>query len=402
MSSSLSFLATEIIELIASFLEPAHLCSLRCVCRELNRKTLHRFGLTNFATVHTDLSRESLQRLLDISESEYFAMHVQCLHIRFTDDFKLGQGVDWRRHRKSLLVDRQDGTSLLRDVLVRRLLKCRSFYIYCFNEYPPTRETDYLIPSGAVGIILSLVSDASLALISLAVESDQDEIGRLDTQRLQMSLCYTPRFIAAWSHIEELSLKYVMTPDQHDWILHLISSTLRLRRLSLELWRQGASVMERLCHLRSLNTLEELSFGPGPVTVENISKLLLQNSGTLRSLSFRFTKIENGRWATVFKNIKGRVPRLQNLSLYWLIDRSSNGSVSFSEMTSSPVVPGPEDHGAGGNHLRHNSLLLESGDELVNVSNHVSEQKQKIEGFEYHGTRINNVLNALACSAETG
>jgi hypothetical protein len=115
MSSKIPTLAIEIIELIATFQEPVDLRSLRLVCREINKKTLHYFRLANFTTIQTDLDRKSLQRLQNITKSEHLAVHVQCLHFKHTDDGRFGRGLDWRRHQWNLLADQFDGVSLLRD-----------------------------------------------------------------------------------------------------------------------------------------------------------------------------------------------------------------------------------------------------------------------------------------------
>ena len=61
MSLILPTLAIELLELVASFLSPTDLCSLRLVCRDLSRKVLNSFGDANFATLQTDLSQRSLQ-----------------------------------------------------------------------------------------------------------------------------------------------------------------------------------------------------------------------------------------------------------------------------------------------------------------------------------------------------
>ena len=63
MSSILTNLATEILEVIVDFLSPIDLCALRLVCRDLSRRTLDSFGRANFATLGTDLSQKSLQRV---------------------------------------------------------------------------------------------------------------------------------------------------------------------------------------------------------------------------------------------------------------------------------------------------------------------------------------------------
>ena len=70
MDSKLSTLAIELIELIICESEPADLFSLRLVCRALNHKTLQCFGQTCLATLRTDLSYQSLQRVREVSEHE--------------------------------------------------------------------------------------------------------------------------------------------------------------------------------------------------------------------------------------------------------------------------------------------------------------------------------------------
>ena len=400
MSSKLPTLAMEIIELISTFVEPADLRSLRLVCRELNNKTLHYFGLASFAIVQTDLSRKSLQRLQNISDFENLAVHVQCLHIKHTDNGKLGQGFDWRRHQGDLVANQLDGANLLRDVLVKRLLKCRSFQIDSYDEYQPRQETDSLIPSDAVGLVLSIIAEADLALRSFTVESSHDGIGRLDTKRLQMALSHTPQFIAAWSHVEELVLNYATTSDQHDWMLHLISSAPRLWKLSLGFEGTSSLFMGRLSSSHSLNRLEDLSLRSARMTVENISTLLFHNRETLHSLSFRRITIKyGGKWATVLENMKGQLPCLKNLLLFWLKEQTADQRVIFSKMTRHPVVPGSEDRRPGDDRLRYDSHLLESVEEPIRLRYWGG--GRRVVGIEYRGTGIGNVLTALADTVET-
>ncbi len=400
MSSKFPTLAVEIIELISAFSDPADLRSLRLVCRELNRKTLHYFGLANFATVQTDLSRDSLQRIQNISESEHLAVHVQCLHIKHADDGRLGRGLDWCPHQWNSLTNQFGGADVLRDVLVKNLLKYRSFHINSYDEYQPHRETDSLIPSDALGIVMSLVAEADLALRSFTVESTHNGNGRLDTQRLQMPLSRTPRFTAAWSHIEELVLNFAMTSDQYDWILLLISSGPRLRNLSLVFHDASSSFIERLVSLHSLHRLEDLSLRSAHMTVENISTLLLNNRETLNSLSLRHTIIEDGgKWATVLETMEGQFPRLENLLLFWLKEQPANRRVVFSNLTRHPVVPGSEDYRPGDNRLRYDSHLLESMEMPIRLIYWGG--GRRVVGVEYRGTGIDHVLSALADTAET-
>lgn len=398
MSLNLPTLATEVIETITMLIEPADLRFLRLVCRGLNEKTLRDFGLTNFATVQTDLSRKSLQRLRDISKSPHLAVYVQYLHIKHTDEGKLGRGLDWRRHPSGCLADEPNSANLLRDILSQKLLKCRSFHIQSYDEYQPPHETDCLIPSDAAGIILSMVAKAGLALRAFTIQCNHNGTGRLDTPRLQMPLSQKPDFVAAWSHIEELVLDYAMTFDQEHWVIHLIASAPRLRKLSLGFYEAGTSFISLLGSLHQLNRLEVLSLRSANVTPENISTLILNNCGTLRSLTLRHVTMENyGTWATVLENMKGQLPHLQNLLLVWLKQENHYRRVIFSKMTRYPVVLSSEDPGPN-RRLSYDSRRIESVPELIRLRYWGG--GQRVVGVEYHGMGIDHVLGALADTVE--
>ncbi|KAL8894758.1 MAG: hypothetical protein Q9207_008421 [Kuettlingeria erythrocarpa] len=403
MSSKLSTLAIEVVETITALLDPTDLRSLRLVCRALNEKTLRDFGLADFATVHTDLSRKSLQRLRDISESSHLAFYVQHLHIKYADDDgKLGRGLDWCRHPSGCLAEEppnSGGATLLRDILAQKLLQCRSFHIHSYDEYQPPHETDCLIPSDAAGIILSIVAKAGLALRAFTIQSSHDGNGRLDTPRLQMPLSQTPEFVAAWSHIEELVLDYAMTVDQGAWVIHLIASAPRLRKLSLGIYEAEISFTTLLASLHALNRLEELSLGSANVTVENFSTFLLNNCQTLRSLTLRHVSLANGgTWATVLENMKGQIPHLQYLLLFHLKQETDNRRVIFSKMTRYPVVPEPEDPGPD-KRLRFDRRRIESVSEPITLRYWGG--GRRVAGVMYHGMGIDHVLRALADTVET-
>ena len=227
MSSRFPTLATEIIELIATFLELVDLRFLCLVSRELNRKTLTSFGGANFATIQTDLSYESLERIRTISKSEHFARHVHCLRVKAPPDGIIGKGFPWPRHSSGCLAEHLNGADLLRDLLSQCLLNCRSFVIYNFK---PPHDTDCLVPNNAVDLILSIVARADIALQSFTVR--HSPLDYTDFRRLQMPLSQTPKFVKAWSQIEELALDFAIVFDHRAWVL-LILSAPKLRKLSL-------------------------------------------------------------------------------------------------------------------------------------------------------------------------
>ena len=399
MSSRFPTLATEIIELIAIFVELADLRSLRLVCRELNRKTLNSFGLANFATIQTDLSYKSLERIRSISQSEHFALHVQSLHVKDSPDGIIGQGFDWPRHFSGCLAESLTGTDLLRDLLSQRLLNCRSFLIYSYDEYEPRHDTDRLVPSDAVGLILSIVAEADLALQSFTVQSGHHGNGRLDTPRLQMPLSQTPKFVKAWSQIEELVLDYAITSDQWNWVLHLISSVLKLRKLSLGFYEGDTSFMQRLSSLHELNRLEELRLGSARVTVDAITSLLLKNRDTLHSLSLQYTALDDeGKWSTVLENMKSHFPQLQNLVLFWLKQGTNDGRIIFSKLLKYPVIPGSEVRGPN-DRLKYDSRRIGSMEDPIRLR--YWGIRQMVVGVEYHGKETDQVLSALVDTVET-
>nr|AUW30731.1 hypothetical protein [Cladonia uncialis subsp. uncialis] len=399
MSLRFPTLAIEIIELIATFVELADLRSLRLVCRELNRKTLNSFGLATFATIQTDLSHKSLERIRSISKSEHFAIHVQCLHVKDSADGIIGQGFDWPRHSSGCLAGNLHGTDLLRDLLSQRLLNCRSFLIYSYDEYEPRHDTDRLVPSDAVGLILSIVAEADLALQSFTVQSSHHGNGRLDTPRLQMPLSQTLEFVKAWSQIEELVLDYAITPDQWNWVLHLISSVLKLRKLSLGFYEGDTSFMQRLSSLHELNRLEELGLGSARVTVDAITPLLLKNRDTLHSLSLQYTALDDeGKWSTVLENMKGQFPQLQNLVLFWLKQGTNNSRIIFSKLLKYPALPGSEVRGPN-DRLKYDSRRIESMGDPIRLR--YWGIGQMVVGVEYHGKETDQVLSALVDTVET-
>ena len=390
MSPKLPSLAIEIIELIASFLDD--LRSLRLVCRQINEKTLNNFGLTHFASTQTDLSRKSLEQIQRISKSEHLAKHVQCLKVEYSEGGVLGHDFDWPRHPSGCLAEPLEAADLLHEILSHRLLKCRSFFIKGYDEYEPPHATDFLVPSDAVGLLLSIVAKADLALHSFALRSSHNGSGRLATPRLQTSLSQTPEFIDVWSHLEELVLAYAISSDQWDWVLHLISSAKRLRKLSLDFYEGQVPFIQRLSSIHELNMLEDLTLGSAKVTVDTMTSLLLRNRLTLHSLSLQLTSLDDrGEWTEIFEKMRGQFPRLQHLVLFWLKQETGDGRFKFSQFLKHPVVPGSEEPDS---RRRFDTRRLD-GTVQDTVRMRYWGKGPRAVGIEYHGERIDRVLSIL-------
>lgn len=399
MPSKLQTLNVEIFELISTLLEPADLRCLRLICHDLNIKALHHFNLAHFNKVQTDLSRESLRRLHSISESENLAPYVQSLYIEYPEDCKYGRGFHWHRHQGCLATNQaNEGARLLRDILLHKLLKCRSFHIKIYDEYQPRVETDYLIPSDAVGLLLSIIAEANtdFELRSFTITCEHGSAGRLSTPQLQMPLCQLTSFKAAWSHVEKLDLGFTMTADQYDWVLSLISPASQLRVLSLGLHGAEDGFMERLGTLFSLSKLQTLSFRSAFMRVESTLALLMQNRETLRSLSFHSSTIRHeDTWATLLQRIKNQFPRLEELSFYLSReDRSQSPGGVFAKLIEYPRVPGSEEYAPGTLTVKWDCRQIPSVKEPVRLR--YFGRLRSVIGVEYNGTGVDLVLAALA------
>lgn len=398
MSSGFPTLAVEVIEPIATFLEPTDLRSLRLTCRELNRKTLTSFGRANFVTLQTDLSRKDLERLQNISRCAHLATHVQCLHVKADSKDFVGKDFDWPRQPSGCLADNLDGAHKLREVLSQGLYNCSSFVIHSWDEYEPRHDTDRLVPSDAVGLILSIVAKTEIVLRSFTIQKHDHNTARLDTPRLQIPSSRKPKFVKAWSQLEELVLDYSITSDQYDWVLHLISSAPRLRKLSLGFFEGDSSFVQRLSAFHQLNKLEELRLGCAIVTEETLTSLLIQNRDTLHSLSIQFTTLDDeAEWHTVFGKLKSQFAQLQNLELFWLRQSINHARVVFSRLSKHPVIPGSEVW--GNDRLKHDSRRIESVEDPIRLRYWGT--KNMVMGVEYHGKGIDHVLSALADTVET-
>lgn len=400
MSFILSILTTEILALFFIFLTLDDLRFFRFVCRAINSKILHRFALANFTIIQTDLSPSSLQRLRDISEIEQLASHVQCLRIvHNANDEKLDKGFNWSRDQWDNLKNHFEGLVSLKTVFVDKLLKCRLIRINSYDEYESRQKINFLIFSQTVKFILSFVV-VGLVLRSFTIRSSHENSERLNTKGLQTSRSYTSLFVAAWSQIKEFRLNYAMTFDQYDWILHFVSSASRLRTLFLRFHDTSSFFMKQLGFLLSLNQLEALTIRAAHMTVGSIEMLLLQNRKTFRSLFFRHTSLENGdKWAVVLKTIKDQMPKMKNLSFFWLKKQPSNHRVNFFTMIRYSVVSKFENRRLGDNRLKFDSHQLDSVKESVKLRYWGA--RSSVVKVEYQGAEIEHVLSAFAEAAET-
>ncbi|MCJ1433225.1 hypothetical protein MMC27_002584 [Xylographa pallens] len=271
MTSFLSALPVELVERVAFQLESSDLQSLRLVCTEAYRSTLNCFGHICLASFTTDLSRESLERLKDLSQHKKLRHYVKFLLITdekgvgqgFTDDEGFGQGYTWPRHPSGRLVAPLPGVEMLQDILIEGLIECRSFQIHrkYIMEYPD--DPNELVYSDAIAILFLVIGETGLPIRSLQLDCESDgnpnsiDVDRVDSQDIQ-----TPQFWTGWAHLEELDLHITMSSDALLWTADLVlrAPNLRKLRIGYNLCNDGETVsFFRILHFAStLPKLQEL------------------------------------------------------------------------------------------------------------------------------------------------
>ena len=398
MSYRLSKLPIEIIELITEALEPPDIYSIRLGCRELNAKTLRLFGRKCFASVRTTLARQSLKQLESISGKEHLKNHIQTLIIREDSHGcgrdNLGNGFSWPRNHSGRIIDPQPGAQILQDLLLNRLLNCRSFYIRGGGS-EDIRKSDQLVPSDVVGIILNIVAEIAIAVNSLFLDfngrapgsSSTGSGSSVDLKRLQVSLYRQPKFRSGWVHLKELLLEQSMKPETFDWTMELISQAPNLRKLALDFhFSSPLDFGHDLSLLPIPRALQEFTLRCANLTMESLSKFLFCRRESLLALSFWLVTIEGGgEWKTVLRSLKSNLPLLESIEVMRIFDRQVNGegrdSLIFTRLSSTLVIPGS--HG-----------------QEFQVRYKVLQGERRIIGASYRGPQMEEALRLLADSAE--
>lgn len=347
MASSLSNLPVEVIEAISDRLNPTDLFSLRLSCKEINQKTLHRFGQAYFTTLRTDLTHDDLQRLLSISKNGQLRHFVRTLVIKDGNN-DLGRGFYWHRLEGgncSGCVDAwlSPGVQMFRDIL-KGMTKCNSFHIHSVGGLEEHYETEYLLPSDAVGIILFIIAETGLQIKSFFVDFRTRGSGSMDAKRLQMSLCQRPTFRNAWKTVEELRLEHSLTPETFDWAKDLVLQTTGLKKLSLhfEFDHTTSFIDDLLAFPHVFQGLREFKLGCARVTVNMLSSILIDSRSNLLVLSFWHVYLQQGTWAALLEQLRGGLPSLERVDVGWPKEYSNDEIVhiQFPALEDNGVIPG--------------------------------------------------------------
>lgn len=401
-------LAAEIIELIASYLEYADIFSLRLVCVELQRKTFHYFSHNCFSVVHTDFSRESLEKLKDLSQDNQIKNHVRRMVLKGASspwaksEKTIGEGFVWKRNLSGQLVYPLPGAELLADILCN-LVNCRSFQLCRTAQLPstPRQVTNHhpttLTPLDAVSVFQSIIFQKKLVMTSFDLELTPSDMGLVPSmyavsQLDETSTRQTKPFQGAWTNLQELVLKpNLYIKGSLGVCVDLITNAKILRKLTITSFVSWdlSKVMDQVCLKGISPNLEELHINSGTVEGPSLLNFLASVSESLRVISFHHVHLHGGSWSSIIKDIKTSLPNLQDISVCLLTQRAQYMGSRRLPRTKTLVFPA----------LYDNLVMFGTGDgefEMLSESGIPdSREYMNLVGCRYDGPRMALALEIL-------
>ena len=419
MQSTLQILSTEIVEIVAGNLQPLELYSLRLVCRDLYKKSLGIFArLLN--TIKTDLSAPSLQKLVAISNSAHLAPHIRNLHIRADKEGYRGRGFEWSRNTSRGLMDPLPGvSSMLQEILINKLINCRSFRIDIYDDVCMQKKSARVTPGDVLSIVYFIVVNANLQIKSLKVEGRDEIPVQLSTERLLSLYLHREKGsregLSSWISLDSFILRFDLTMGQYDWALNILKEASALRRLSLRL-DFGDNFFPRLAALGPFHAIENRSLTCMTLNGTSLSLFLIQHGNTLRDLTLRYLHLKPDSveeeaatsWETVFGDMIGHMDRLEQICVLSLsephsyLDRARARIVfpSLSVDDRYPVVPGSKERTTGNGFVRADARVVATLESPVKPIYKFYGGQQRTLGVAYEGRQIDEFLALLIKAKE--
>lgn len=336
-------LAVELIELIANDVEGQGLLNLRLTCRVLQKKTFHSFARRFFTSIKTDLSDDSLQRVDALSQHETLRPYVQGLAFMLQNG--IGRGLVLDRHPWGSLSAPMEVEAIrrLRDNLINKLTKCRSFFIFC--RYPEGHpDMNRVTITDAVAVFFALIIDAQLPVSSfhLIYANKFSRTLIMDMRRLPKLLYRQPEFKVAWSNLQKLSLEQYLTLDNFGFLLELILSAPNLRTLLLNLGSHdlACEFMHELAETATFSQLKEFALFRTLVRAPDLIKMLGHVRETLSNLTlYHVSLAQDDHWTSVLRELSRDFPDLTSISLYYLWTNAPTKEVlSFPDLQKAPII----------------------------------------------------------------
>ncbi|EEQ32929.1 uncharacterized protein MCYG_05748 [Microsporum canis CBS 113480] len=377
---------TEVIEMVAGFLEYKSLCSLRLTCKLFYEGTLHCFGAF-LATVSIDFSSSSLQKLKAISDHQYLNRYVQCLSIVNEAHGKLGLDLRWDRAPSGYLIVPQRPVEILRDTLAL-LINCRSFEVHHVYLLEHQYTSNFLGGSDAIRILLYTISETALPVKSLTFERGVARGWRSDSringERLNVQDLRNPGLLAGLSHLQSLTLNYQKELESSiDWTCELIRVAANLARLTARFngYQSTPLLFDRLSST-TLPPVQELVLESCELSsLEVFIAFLRHFHSSLRILSLTRIRLSTNGWFLILQKLRGLFPFLSSIKLNHLRgDKRPDTLISF-----------PDIH-------KHKTI---SGEVKPGFSYYYKtwRGKRSLVGVRYNGSDMGTALRIVASSA---
>jgi hypothetical protein len=348
MTTSLCTLAVELIEAIATNLGLRDLCSLRLVCCRVNKSVSPDFGKRFLHTIQTDLSAQNLRDLEKLSD---IGKHVRSMVIKqfnLCPERKLGYENTWHRHRMGYLLFPILPVEQLRDVLVSSFYNCKSFQIHqLYDEYRPP-NSEWINPSDAFAIILTVILEAKLPVESFTLDFYTTYGATVDATRVPPALHQELDLRILWSNLQVLPLTLTLTKKNHEWIRKFIQSASQLRKLLLTIRAQNAGPNSYLRHFfdnsiaswEDMPPLQEVRLQGCWVSAKGLTQFATKIGNSLRVLSLTALYMNNvaGDWKLALQEMGQHLTLLESFSLSMLWD-DSRKRLHFPALLQDNIIP---------------------------------------------------------------
>lgn len=253
----------------------------------------------------------------------------------------------------------------LKHILSTRLWNCRSFRICSVYSVEEEYASDYILPTDAVSLTITVITTAQLPVHAFIFDFQQIATNSLDTKRLEPSQRNDSLSVlsSTWPHLHELRLCHWVDLSILDWTLNLVSTARSLRRLSLHLPYLGhleirspelpesrtdsflSQLLRRSDPSEPFPKLEDLTFIGMGFNFPEISRFAGGARTTLRAISLQRIYLEDDAdawWMSTIRFMRKNLVKLENVHLEMLREGypPNQKLVSFPALAGDPAIPG--------------------------------------------------------------
>ncbi|KAL6716912.1 hypothetical protein ACLMJK_004824 [Lecanora helva] len=408
----LLLLPQELVEHVALYLDIASLCRLRLTHGDLNAK-IFRSWAEQFHTIKTDLTPQSVRKLLAIGRHERLRDHVKGLFLQADWCGEFGRGLDWYvdQHSPSQECRTSDQFKALQDSLRHRLQKCRSFHI---GGDPHNAEDADLPTSSEVALLfLKTVAETGIEIQSFTVDfigehpsSTSHGGGWLygSLHKDYNAVCSLPSFSHSWCHLQELHLHLDIRFTDFDWTSNMLLEAPKIRRLSLKFQEGELTLVSKILGLVAPQ-LEVLNLGFVHMTPQMLFHFLRNSHMSLRRLRMRSMFLEYSLndeegeladWLYFFRTLRTKFHNLNAFELlngyFALRTPESYQRVAFPSLLDNDEVGAYERPSERFTLRRRKAWKRTNGENMVKVPT--------VRGTSYEGSYMTDALKRLEETAE--